>query len=352
MSKDWKSAIVRPEASIRDAIAIIDKSTLKIALVVGDDDQLLGVVTDGDIRRGILRQVEMDQSVLEVANPNPLTCGPEQSFEQIRELLAEKLLLHMPIVQAGRIVDLVTWDQTQISRRYENPVFLMAGGFGKRLLPLTEETPKPLLKVGDKPILESIIERFVAAGFCNFYISVHYLSEQLVQHFGDGERWGASIQYVKEDHPLGTAGALGLLPHAKLPDCPIIVMNGDLLTQVDLQELLKFHHENQALATMCVRQYEFKVPYGVVRAQGTAVHSIIEKPTQKFFVNAGIYVLGKALVQTVSAEIPIDMPDLLMQQVENQEKVAMFPIHEYWLDIGQPEDFDQAQIDFQNISHD
>ena len=224
----------------------------------------------------------------------------------------------------------------------------MAGGFGMRLQPLTNDIPKPLLKIGNKPILETILHQFIDAGFHNFYISTHYKADMVRKHFSDGKKWNVSIQYVHEDKPLGTAGALGLLT-VDFPELPIIMMNGDLLTNVDFGSLLKFHNEQDAIATMCVREYDIQVPYGVVKLSQQKVVSITEKPIQKFFINAGIYVLNSSLLLSVDGESHIDMPNLLEKQIEANEKVNIFPLHEYWLDIGQIEQLEQAKLDSENL---
>ena len=223
---------------------------------------------------------------------------------------------------------------------YDNPVFLMAGGFGTRLHPLTKEMPKPLLKIGSKPILEMIIEQFISYGFHNFYISTHFKSEQIRNYFKNGEIHNITIQYLHEDKPLGTAGSLGLLPD-NLPDLPIIVMNGDLLTKVDFINLLDFHYDHDSEATMCVREYAFQVPYGVVQIDNYNIKEIKEKPVHKFFVNAGIYVLNKTLINKLDGKSYLDMTDLLDKELIN-EKVNAFPIHEYWLDIGKIEEYERA----------
>jgi NDP-sugar pyrophosphorylase family protein len=220
----------------------------------------------------------------------------------------------------------------------------MAGGLGTRLRPLTEDCPKPMLPVAGKPLLQNILEGFIASGFHRFYISVHYLADVIKKHFGDGERWGITIRYIEEDRPLGTAGALGLLP--SVDHLPLIVMNGDLLTRVDFAELLDFHEGQKAEVTVGVREYEMQVPFGVIRSEGQNVVGIVEKPIQRFFVNAGIYVLSPRLVHTVAAGEHLDMPDLIQQVLDRQSPVAMYPIHEYWLDIGRPDDFVRAQLDY------
>ena len=343
MSYDWKQTVVCPEASIRDAIKVIDQEALRVALVVDEQFHLLGIVTDGDVRRGLLRQVSLEDNVSLVMNPKPLVCTPMDSPEVIQVELERKMLLHMPVVDNGCLVDLISIQHLQ-KKQYENPVFLMAGGFGTRLNPLTDNCPKPLLKVGDKPILEIILERFVSSGFKNIFISLHYMPEMVRDHFGDGSRWGANITYIYENTPLGTGGALGLLPK-DIPKLPLIMMNGDVLTQVDCVSLLKFHEEHESVATMCVRKYGLQVPYGVIQAEGHKITDIVEKPVHQFFVNAGIYVLEPKVISQVDSNQHIDMPSLLESIIKQNEVVSMFPLHEYWLDIGQMKDFKQAQVD-------
>jgi NDP-sugar pyrophosphorylase family protein len=224
----------------------------------------------------------------------------------------------------------------------------MAGGFGKRLQPLTDNVPKPLLKVGKNPILENILIQFIEAGFHNFYISTHYKAEMVREYFGDGGNWGIKIRYIHENKPLGTAGGLGLLPN-NLPKLPILVMNGDLLTKIDFSELLNFHLQEKGDATMCVREYDFQVPYGVVKTEELRIISIEEKPVQRFFVNAGVYVLNSSILESIDGINYLDMPQLLEGVIENCGQVNMFPVHEYWLDIGQIEQFNQAQQDISNF---
>jgi NDP-sugar pyrophosphorylase family protein len=225
----------------------------------------------------------------------------------------------------------------------------MAGGFGTRLKPLTDNCPKPLLKVGDKPILETVLLSFIKSGFHDFYISTHYLPEMIKEYFGDGEKWGVSINYVYEETPLGTGGALGLLPK-DLPELPVIMMNGDVLTKVDIEALLAFHNENDANATMCVREYEYQVPFGVIESEGYKIKSMVEKPMQRFHVNAGIYVVGRKIIEQVNNNEVVDMPTLLERYLD--KSVLMFPFHEYWLDIGRIDDFNRAQIDIQTLGLD
>jgi len=252
-------------------------------------------------------------------------------------------LLQLPIVDDDhKVIGLETLHGLLQRPRQDNPVFLMAGGFGKRLRPLTNTCPKPMLRVGDKPILELILEGFANAGFHRFYISTHYMPEQIREHFGDGSQWGVSIQYIHEETPLGTGGALGLLPHDEI-DKPIFMMNGDLLTNLNYLALLAFHEEHGGNATMCVREFEYQVPYGVIEADGHRAKAMVEKPVHTFNVNAGIYLLSPELVKSVSPGTQVDMPTLLEREIAEGNGVNLYPLKDYWLDIGQMDDFQRAQ---------
>jgi dTDP-glucose pyrophosphorylase/predicted transcriptional regulator len=339
---DWKNILLSPSDSLERAIEVLNKEALQIVLVVDDSNKLLGTITDGDIRRALVRHVRMDDSINAVMRSESTTVSIGDSRRNILALMKSKSLLQVPVLDVnGCVVGLETLVELINKKQYDNPVFLMAGGFGKRLRPLTDTIPKPLLKINSQPILENILEKFIEAGFHNFYISTHYKADMVRDHFGNGDTWGVNINYVYEDEPLGTAGALGLLP-GDMPDLPILMMNGDLLTKVNIENLLHFHQEQDGIATMCVRKYDFQVPYGVIKFDDCHVKSIVEKPIYNFFVNAGIYVLNQSLVKSVNGLDYLDMPNLLEQKIECGEKINMFPIHEYWLDIGQIEEFEHA----------
>lgn len=344
--KNWDSALISSEATLEEAIAVMDQSALRIALVTDDTRRLLGTLTDGDVRRALLKHLPLSTPVEKVMCKTPQVAQQKWNRDRILAVMERQKLLHLPVVNdQGQVIGLETLHGMLDKRLRKNPVFLMAGGFGTRLHPLTNDCPKPLLKVGDKPILELILESFIKAGFHNFFISTHYLPEMVRNHFGDGERWGVSIRYTHEETPLGTGGALGLLPQDEI-DEPIFVMNGDLLTNLNYQEVLDFHVSQHGVATMCVREYEYQIPYGVVQSEGQMIRSMVEKPVQKFFVNAGIYVLSPELIKRVKPNTRLDMPTLLEDAIAKGESVMMFPVHEYWLDIGRMEDFKRAQIEF------
>lgn len=349
MISDWQELLLRREDSIRRAIEVIDRGAKRIALVVDEAGRLQGTVTDGDIRRGILRHLSLDASVAEVMNPQPRVLSHRYHRDDALRLLGSAQVLQVPIVDdEGVLVGLETLTDLLKRPRLENPVFLMAGGFGTRLRPLTDHCPKPMLPVGGKPMLEHILQDLIDYGFYRFYISVHYLREQVIRHFQDGSRWGVTIQYIHEDQPLGTAGALGLLPKDAVQR-PVIVVNGDILTRVNYEALLQDHDRHTPAATVCTRQYDFQVPYGVVEHDGQRITDITEKPVHRFFVSAGIYVLAPQVVHAIEPQVRLDMPDLLKREIAGGRIVRMFPVHEYWLDIGRMGDFEIAQRDIRQV---
>ena len=342
MEKDWKEIVVAPTTPLRDALSVIDRGALRLALVVNAEGILLGTLSDGDVRRALIHGLPLDEPVSQAMNRHPRTVPASTNRDEAFAIMDQHDLLVIPIVDdGGHLAGLFSHKDLLHSIRKDNWVFLMAGGYGTRLRPLTDLCPKPMLKIGDKPLLQTILENYLAAGFHRFYISVHYMAETIKEYFGDGSRWNATIHYIEETNPLGTAGALGLLPTVE--EMPLLMMNGDVLTKADFAQLLNFHEENGSDLTMCVREFDFTVPYGVVETAGRSVTKITEKPVHKFFVNAGIYVLSPRVVAEVAGCRKLDMPDLTGKLVAEGRDVSVFPIHEYWLDIGRPDDFARAQ---------
>lgn len=350
--KDWKKVAVSPETTIRETIAIIDKIALQIALVIDPDGKLLGTVTDGDIRRGLLKGTSLDAPVKQIYYVSPLTASVDDDKQVIRRIIMEQFIRQLPIVdKSGRVVDLITLREILSEERQPNPVILMAGGLGTRLGALTENCPKPLLKVGGKPVLETILEGFVREGFNRFFISVNYKAEMIEDYFQDGSKWGVSIEYLREKKRLGTAGAIKLLPEK--PTLPFIVMNGDLLTRVNFKQLLTFHKNNHELgnaqSTMCVRENTIQIPYGVVQQDGNRLTRLDEKPIQRFFVNGGIYVFEPDIIDLIPEDHYFDMTDLFDSMLEKDKKTVVFQIQEYWMDIGHKRDFEVADTDYGDI---
>lgn len=346
--KQLQDILVREHSPVRDAIQRIDTGALHIALVVGNENRLLGTVTDGDVRRGLLRGVSLDDPVERVMNRTPVTVSVGEGRPEALRLMREMEIHQVPVVDPeGRVVGLETHDEWLSREPAETWVVLMVGGLGKRLRPLTDETPKPLLKVGGRPLIETIVQSFASQGFRNFFLSVNYRAQLFEAHFGDGEQHGVSIDYLHEDQQLGTAGALRLLP-GRAPG-PLIVMNGDLLTSVDFRHLLAFHRAQGSVATMCVRDYNFDVPYGVALIEDHRLIGLSEKPRHHFFVNAGIYVLEPEALDLIPPDGAFHMTQLFQMLIDQERATTVFPIREYWLDIGQVADLERAQGDFQAV---
>ena len=345
MRQGWAELAVRADQSIREVIAQIDAGGQKIALVIGDDGALLGTVSDGDVRRAIIRDVPLTEPARGIMNTAPTTLPVQATREEAVAAMRAQRLALLPVVDdGGRIVGLHRLEDGFVLRERPNTVVLMAGGLGMRLRPLTEKTPKPLLKIGDRPILEIIIRQLVDHGFRRAVISVNYLGQMIRDHFGDGSEFGIEIEYVSEDRALGTAGALGMIK--RRPTEPMIVMNGDVLTRLRYDWLMDHHLAHDGSATVAVREYEFQVPFGVVQATDGFITSIDEKPVQKFFVSAGIYVLDPAILDTIAPDTPLDMPDFLEQLRNRGDRVSAFPMREFWMDVGRPEDLSRAEREF------
>lgn len=345
MNPDWKQIAIPPTATIRQAMETIDHGAKQIALVIEDDCHLSGTVTDGDIRRALLKGNGMDTPIEQVMNANPITGLLGEDTLLWQRTMQRHSLRHLPILdRKGCVVDLVRYQMPSEPNR-TTPVVIMAGGLGTRLRPLTEKLPKPLIPVGSKPVLETIIEGFASQGFENLILCLNYKGDMIRDHFGDGERFGVRIRYISEDRRLGTAGALSLLPEP--PEEPIVVMNGDLLTKVDFVRLVEFHNRQAFVATMAVRQYSHQVPYGVLSiGDDYRIEALTEKPVHRYQVNAGIYVLSPEALHLVPDQKFYDMPNLFQRLMDQGRPVGSFPLRDYWMDIGRLEDLEQAAADF------
>ncbi len=346
--RSWKKVLVSSDESMLSAMKTLNASGLSILLVVDQENHLLGTVTDGDVRRYLLKHGDLNTTVGQVMHTSPITGSVYDSRESLLKKAQALSILHIPIVnEEKKLVGLETLKDLAGCAQRDNWVVFMAGGLGKRLHPLTLECPKPLLKIGGKPILEVLMENCIKSGFKSFYFSVNYKSEMIREYFGDGEKWGVNIQYIHESDGLGTAGSLSLLP--QMPNKPFLVLNADILTNINMASILDFHvdQSNHALATICVSQYEHTVPYGVMQIDKNThrLLSIKEKPVQTHFINSGIYVLSPEVLRHLRYNQYCDMPSFLLKLVENNFAVATFPICEYWMDIGHHENLSKAAVD-------
>ena len=333
--------LLSPDDSLLRAIKAIDDGNVQIALVVNHNGFLIGTVTDGDVRRALLHGGNFDAPVESIMNKKFFSLPESATNKDALALMRRETLHQIPALdEAGKVIKLFLLEDLITANNRPNSVVIMAGGEGKRLRPLTNECPKPMLRVGEKPLLEIIIEQCIEAGLQNFYLAVNYLKEQIKSYFADGSRWNIQINYLEEISPLGTAGALSLLP--EIPREPLLVLNGDVLTRINFESLLRFHQDHNAAATLCVREHSTQIPYGVVETSELNVLRIDEKPFLSHYVNAGIYLLDPTLIRLAIPNEYLDMPNLLQLAMESNERVLAFPIHEYWLDVGHPGTLDKA----------
>jgi len=341
--------VIPPEISISEALEHLDRAGTGVLLLCTKSGSLFGTLTDGDIRRAALKKISFDTSCSTIAEKDPLTAQHDISRGEALRLMdmgRSFVVNQLPLIDpSGRVVDLLL--RRDLVKMDSPPLqaVIMAGGFGTRLKTLTEETPKPMLPIGDQPLMEHTIRQLRDSGIFNVKITTHYKAEKITSHFGNGEAFGVNIDYVSEDKPLGTAGALSLL---KEMDEPQLVINGDILTNVDFRAMHEFHRKNSADLTVGVRRYDFKIPFGVVESDGTRILEIQEKPEINFLVNAGIYLLEPSVHPYIPRDARFDMTDLVHKLLEEKKVVVNFPIVEYWLDIGHPEDYEKAHNDIRD----
>ena len=337
----WRQAILPLDVTLHEAIRNLDKTALKIALVVSESGELLGTISDGDIRRGLLKGLDLKSPIASVIHRNALVVPPAMGRELVRQFMVANKVQQIPVVDASNhVVGLHLWDEITTAAQRPNLMVIMAGGMGTRLRPHTENCPKPLLPVAGKPMLEHIIERAKLEGFSHFVLAIHYLGHMIEEHFGNGERLNVRIDYLREQSPLGTAGALGLL--TPRPLVPFVVTNGDVITDIRYGELLDFHIRHNAAATMAVRVHEWQHPFGVVQTQGVEIVGFEEKPVARSHINAGVYAMDPEALNVLSAEVHCDMPTLFEHLRAQSSRTVAYPMHEPWLDVGRPSDYAAA----------
>jgi len=346
--KDIEKIKISATSSIEQALKVIDAGGVKIALVVDNDNKLLGTLGDGDIRRGLLRKIKLSDTIENVYYKKPIIAKRGSSKESLLNLCSINEVSQLPIIDInGKVIDLFIIDEELIKKQHENHVVLMVGGLGARLKPLTENIPKPMLNVGGQPILKTIVKGFVDNGFTNITMCLGYMSNVIEDYFKDGSDFGANIKYIVEERRMGTAGAISLIKE-KI-DKPFFVMNGDLITNINYEQMLDFHEEQNSKATMCVREYDIQVPYGVVNVINEDIVSIEEKPIHSFFINAGIYLLDPECINLIPKDEFYDMPSLFEKMILTDKKTISFPLKEYWLDIGRISDYERANLEYKGI---
>jgi dTDP-glucose pyrophosphorylase len=349
--KNWQSVLVGPETTLREALTVIDGAGCQVALVVDADRRLLGLLSDGDARRGLLKGLSLADKVSAAMHANPIFARSDDSRQSVLTMMRRNGLRQVPLLDRhGVVVGLEVIDEFIAMPVRDQWVVIMAGGLGSRLEALTRDTPKPMLKVGSRPLLETVVRSYADQGFHRFFFAVNYKAEQIEAHFGDGRAYGVDIRYLREDRPLGTAGALSLLP--EVPALPIVVTNGDLLTKENFGVMVERHIDSAADATMGVRDYEMQVPFGVVRERDGYIESIEEKPVQRFVISAGMYVLSPQVLRLVPRGQFFDMPSLFETIVSHGMRTRCHHIESYWLDIGRLSDYERANLDFSKVFHD
>ena len=342
---DFNPYVVKTGTPILAALETVNIHPLYVALIVDSENKLIGMLTDGDFRRGLLAGHQLENKVDVFMHKDPITARETIRQDEADEIMKIKKLECLPLVDENGILKAILKPGLSLDEKSRfRTAIIMAGGRGSRLYPLTQNCPKPMLRINNKPILEILIEQCMKAGFEDFYISVNYLKEKIIDYFGNGEKFGINIQYIIEDKPLGTAGSLQLLP--KTLDEPFLVLNGDLLTKFDYRNVMQFHASHRPLATMCVREHVMQVPYGVVKTDGHKLIGMEEKPIYRQFVNAGLYVLDPSILEYLEVDKPTDMPTLLSEAHSKNCQILVCPIHEYWRDIGRPETLDTAKLEW------
>ena len=335
-------------ASIKEALKVIGEGAIKLAIVVDDNDRLIGTLSDGDIRRGLLEGLGLNNPIKSLIVKEPIVIKSNESKEKILKLAMSKKIHHIPVVDdKGVLIKIEKVNYPEIPDKKNNKVILMVGGLGTRLGNLTKNTPKPMLKVGDKSILQTIVERFTNYGYTNITMCLNYKSHIIQDYFGDGSKFGINLDYILEEERLGTAGALSLIKE-NLVD-PFFVMNGDILTDANIENIHNSYVSSNAEALMCVREYNYQVPYGVVETSNNTIASIEEKPTQKFFVNAGIYMLSPKVLEYIPQNEFFNMTTLFEKLIDKDKNVISYPLNGYWLDIGRFEEFKRANDDFDQV---
>lgn len=347
-TQDIIKLFINADSSIKSTMEVIDRGTRGIALVIDEDQRLLGTVTDGDVRRAILKSVSLDEPVSIIMNDNFVFVGENYSHMLVQTIFEKRKINQLPVLDDNmRVVNVIFYHEFFQQASKENWAVIMAGGLGSRLSSLTKDIPKPMLRVGPKPIIETIIEQLKNYGYKNIILSLNYKADIIRNYFQDGSNFGVNIKYVNEKKRMGTAGAIKLAK--EYLDKPFFVINGDILTKLNFEQFMQYHLKNGNSITIGTKKYEMTIPYGVVDIKDENVVSLKEKPDMKFFVSGGMYCLESGTIDCIPKDEYFDITQLIEVYLKNNKKVGSFPITEYWMDIGQIDDFYQANEDYENL---
>lgn len=348
MRHDVSRFCLYDNATIKQALEVIDMNRGCAVIVIDPEKKVKGTITDGDIRRALLKNVSVDSSIRRIYNKKFLSMGHLETKKKAREFMLRNSVRQVPVIdEDGRIQDIYILEELLSYDIKDNYVIIMAGGLGRRLRPLTKNLPKPMLRVGDKPILEDIIDQFKEYGFHKFLISINYLGDKIQEYFKDGKDFGVTIEYIVENIRLGTAGSIALAL-SKL-DKPFIVINGDILTGIDFDSFINYHIQHEFDITVGVRKYEIKVPYGVVRADELSIRDIVEKPTCFFYINSGVYAVSPEVAHIIPRNTEYNMTDFIKDACTQNFSSGIYHVTEYWTDIGQMEDYTRANEDIKKF---
>ena len=341
-NKNWKNTLLDSDSTIEEAVINLNKSGLQIVLVLSKNKSLIGTITDGNIRKGMLEGLNFKDSINKIFHKEPLVATRQMNREEIIQLMQSNGVNSLPLVDENlNVLDLYLISDFVTRPKHLNLMLIMSGGKGQRLLPFTENCPKPLLEVNGKPMLEHIIERAKLNGFYRFVISIYYLGHMIEDYFGNGANWNVEITYLKESNPLGTAGCISLLENQ--PKDPIVVTNGDILTDINYDDLLDFHIQQvNAVATMAIRTHEWRHSYGVVHTKDLEITGFEEKPVSRTNINAGVYVLSPSALSFLKYNEHCDMPTLFERLSENNLRTIAYPIYESWIDVGRNKDYNNV----------
>jgi dTDP-glucose pyrophosphorylase len=352
--------LLNSNSSVKDVVDILDKAGRDgLAFFHNNDRELKYVFTDGDIRRALLNGINLNDSIDRLIQIKKDSKKPNfifANFDETKEDLIRKMdfngIRQIIVINqnTNEIIEVIHKEDLVISsyKTTNTAVLIMAGGFGRRLLPYTIDTPKPMLKISGKPFLEYQIESLIASGFKDFYLSVYYLKDIIKEHFKNGDKWGVKITYLEENDPLGTAGCISLIEEKKFDS--LIIINGDIYCPLDYQNLVEFHHHNFADITMCVKEFKYQIPYGTITTDGLNLLKIEEKPYVNNFINAGIYVVKKNILEKLIPHVKKDITELIEESLQDHASVKCYPIIFDWIDMGTPKDFELVKEKLNSLS--